>query len=217
MTEMVLLSDKRIAEVLVRECGEPLVDLRTLDTVRLDPRLADRAGAFAHVRFSVVDRLVAAQTQLPRELRLLIVEGYRPLALQARYFTDSLDRHRAANPDWSDDRARIEVSRYVSPPEMAPHTTGGAVDLTLCTAGGAEIPMGTTVNATPPESDEACYTAAPDISPEARGNREVLSAAMTSAGFVNYPTEWWHWSYGDRYWAFITGARYARYAVTDTL
>lgn len=24
---------------------------------------------------------------------------------------------------------------------------------------------------------------------------------MTAAGFVNYPSEWWHWSYGDRYWA----------------
>ena len=24
---------------------------------------------------------------------------------------------------------------------------------------------------------------------------------MTSAGFVNFPAEWWHWSYGDREWA----------------
>jgi D-alanyl-D-alanine dipeptidase len=28
---------------------------------------------------------------------------------------------------------------------------------------------------------------------------------------VNYPTEWWHWSYGDRYWALMTGAPAARY------
>ena len=20
---------------------------------------------------------------------------------------------------------------------------------------------------------------------------------------MNYPTEWWHWSYGDRYWALV--------------
>ncbi|MET8993436.1 M15 family metallopeptidase [Nonomuraea wenchangensis] len=212
MTEMVLLSDKRIAEVLTQECGEPLVDLRTLATVRVDSRLSESTGAFAHVRLSVADRLVAAQTQLPRGLRLLVVEGYRPPALQARYFADSLARHRAAHPSWDDDRVRTEASRYVSPPDVAPHTSGGAVDLTLCTAEGAEIAMGTAVNATPPESDEACYTAASDISVEARANRQVLSAAMTSAGFVNYPTEWWHWSYGDRYWAFITGARYARYA-----
>ena len=35
---------------------------------------------------------------------------------------------------------------------------------------------------------------------------------MTGAGFVNYPTEWWHWSYGDRYWALQSGQRVARYA-----
>jgi D-alanyl-D-alanine dipeptidase len=28
---------------------------------------------------------------------------------------------------------------------------------------------------------------------------------------VNYPTEWWHWSYGDRYWALMTGAPAALY------
>jgi D-alanyl-D-alanine dipeptidase len=28
---------------------------------------------------------------------------------------------------------------------------------------------------------------------------------MCGAGFVNYPPEWWHWSYGDKYWAFISG------------
>jgi zinc D-Ala-D-Ala dipeptidase len=25
---------------------------------------------------------------------------------------------------------------------------------------------------------------------------------MESTGFVNYPHEWWHFSYGDRYWAY---------------
>jgi len=34
---------------------------------------------------------------------------------------------------------------------------------------------------------------------------------MEGAGFVNYPTEWWHWSYGDRDWTFVVGAPQARY------
>ncbi|MEK8108013.1 hypothetical protein NKG94_28990 [Micromonospora sp. M12] len=32
---------------------------------------------------------------------------------------------------------------------------------------------------------------------------------------VNYPTEWWHWSYGDRYWALMTGAPQTRYGPVD--
>ena len=34
---------------------------------------------------------------------------------------------------------------------------------------------------------------------------------LTAAGLVNYPTEWWHWSFGDRYWALLTGAAAACY------
>jgi D-alanyl-D-alanine dipeptidase len=35
-------------------------------------------------------------------------------------------------------------------------------------------------------------------------NRTILAAATRAADFVNYPLEWWHWSYGDRYWACAT-------------
>nr|MDT0664632.1 M15 family metallopeptidase [Micromonospora sp. DSM 115978] len=78
-------------------------------------------------------------------------------------------------------------------------------------ADGAELDMGTPEGATPEESDGRCYFAAAGVSELARRNREVLRQAMTAAGFVNYPTEWWHWSYGDRYWALLTGASAARY------
>jgi D-alanyl-D-alanine dipeptidase len=217
MREIVLLSDPRIAALPVKECEEPLVDLRTLEAVRIDPRLADLEGAYAHVRLIVADRLVTAQTRLPRELRLLVVEGYRPPSLQQRYFASSVARHRAAHPGWDEHRARVEASRYVSPPEVAPHVTGGAIDLTLCTPSGVELPMGTPVNATPPNDGEECYTASTAISEEARNNRDLLNSAMISAGFVNYPTEWWHWSYGERYWAFVTRAPYARYGPTKRL
>ena len=28
---------------------------------------------------------------------------------------------------------------------------------------------------------------------------------------MNYPTEWWHWSFGDRYWALVTDSPTALY------
>jgi D-alanyl-D-alanine dipeptidase len=62
------------------------------------------------------------------------------------------------------------------------------------------------MNATPEESAGACYTDAIGISDEVRQLRSILGSALNDAGLVNYPTEWWHWSYGDRYWALATGA-----------
>ncbi|MEW2622425.1 M15 family metallopeptidase [Streptomyces sp. NPDC048106] len=211
MAEIILMSDPRVAAVPVRECGERLVDVRHGGRLRVDGRKADGDGAFARLREGVLERLLKAQESLPGKLRLLYVEGYRPPALQRRYFDRYGAELGAAHPDWSAERVRSAASRYVSPPEIAPHSAGAAVDLTLADADGQELDMGTALNANPEESAGACYTEADGIGEEARANRRLLGQALTAAGLVNYPTEWWHWSYGDRYWALATGAPAALY------
>ena len=205
---MVYLSDPVIARLPVAETGDPLVDLREIPALRVDGRLADPDGAYARLRSDVANRLVIAQTLLPPGLFLLIVEGFRPAALQRQYFEAHVERLRATHPERDDGWLRARAGRYVSPPEVAPHVAGAAGDLTLGTAAGRELWMGTEVNDT---DTEDCHTGSRDISAEARANRDVLIAALTGAGLVNYPTEWWHWSFGDRYWAFLTGAPAAHF------
>jgi D-alanyl-D-alanine dipeptidase len=214
MSRVVLLTDERVTGLPVIECGEILCDLREVTAIRLDPRRADPRGAFAHVRAGILDRLIAAQTLLPPGLRLLIVEGYRPVALQRRNFEQYCAQLSTYHPQWSVDEVHHRASRYVAPPDFAPHLTGAAVDLTVCDAEGSELPMGTEINAGPEESDKACYTAS-NISAPHRANRELLARALTSVGLVNYPAEWWHWSYGDRYWAYVTGRTHARYGPVE--
>ncbi|MFG2889240.1 nitrilase-related carbon-nitrogen hydrolase [Streptomyces sp. NPDC048248] len=222
-----LMADPAVAAVPVKECGEPLLDVRSAAPALLVADLkaesdstdgtggegdaAPDAGAYARLREGVLRRLLAAQASLPDGLRLQFVEGYRPPALQRHYFEEYTHELRAAHPGWDAARLHSAASRYVSPPDIAPHSAGGAVDVTLVTADGEEVDMGTPINASPEESAGACYTGAPGLSPAARANRRVLSAALAAAGLVNYPTEWWHWSYGDRYWALMTGADHALY------
>ncbi|MER5457958.1 M15 family metallopeptidase [Micromonospora sp. NPDC002389] len=208
---MILLCDPRVAAVPGADDGEPLVDLRGIPELRLDGRAADPEGAYARLRKGVAERLLAAQDALPDGLRLLVIEGYRPYRVQLEIFSGYHDELRRAHPDWSPERVYEETTKFVSPVEVAPHSTGGAVDLTLCTADGVEVDMGTAVDATPEASGNACFTAAPTIGEAARRNRRILVDALTGAGMVNYPTEWWHWSYGDRYWALLTGAPHTCY------
>lgn len=181
------------------------MDLRQVPELLLDTRKQDTSGSWARLRVGVVERLLGAQRSLPPDVRLLVVEGHRPAALQQRYF----HRHRTdlgrAHPEWAPGRLDIEASKYVSPPAVAPHPCGAAVDLTL-SRDGRELDLGTAVNATPDNSANACFTAADNISATARRWRQVMTAALSATELVNYPSEWWHWSYGDRYWAAATDA-----------
>ncbi|MFD3662335.1 M15 family metallopeptidase [Streptomyces sp. NPDC058659] len=171
--DTVSLFDRRVAAVEVRECGEPLIDLREVDALRLDRRPAGRRDdAPVRLRLGVVDRLVTAQTLLPAGLRLYVARGHHP-----------------------------------EPPE-SPHATGAAVDLTLCTAEGVPLWVGSDPRGAR-SPHRTVEVSAPD--PVAAENRGHLRRAMTVAGFINYPAVWRHWSYGDRYWACVTGIRFAGY------
>jgi len=212
MVDVTLIADPRVLGVPIDERGDALVDLGDSRSLRLDLRKRDVNPDFRRAREGLVQRLLEARDRLPEGLALVVVEGYRPISLQARYFDEYCRKLRVLHPDWPDDLVGATASRYVSPPDIVPpHSTGGAIDLTLSTNDGEELEMGTRVNASPEESQGACYTSAQGISGKVARNRGLLIGAMRAAGFVNYPTEWWHWSYGDRYWAYVLGKRTAMF------
>ncbi len=211
MEEIVLMGDPRVAAIPVRECADELVDVSSMPELAFMPLASNprHSNTYSFVRHSVMQRLQSAQRRLPEGYRLLLSEGYRPYDLQDHYFTRHRQRLIDADPTLSNDEAHLAASQFVSPPEVAPHVSGAAIDLTLADRDGQEVDMGSPLDASPEESDGACYFAAANIPPTARQHRAVLAAALTAAGLVNYPTEWWHWSYGDRYWALTTGETHA--------
>jgi D-alanyl-D-alanine dipeptidase len=159
----------------------------------------------------VAERLAAAADALPAGVRLRVVEGHRPVQQQRSIIAAYSSELRRLHPGLPDAEQHRLTSRFVSPVEVAPHVAAAAVDLTLVDFQGAELDMGTPIDATPEQSGGACYFAAEGIDTDARARRELMAKVLSGAGFVNYPTEWWHWSYGDRYWALMTGAPAALY------
>ena len=200
----ILLSDPRVSSIPLRESGEPVVSLD-----------ASFGPARALVRAGLAARLVEAQRLLPPDVKLEVVEGHRPAAAQRAIIARYSDEVCAAHPGASTADLHRLTSRFVAPLEVAPHVAGAAVDLTLVDANSKMLDLGTQIDATPEQSHGACYFAADGISSEARASRDLLAAVLTRAGLVNYPTEWWHWSYGDRYWALLTGAPAALYGPVD--
>jgi len=46
-------------------------------------------------------------------------------------------------------------------------------------------------------------------------NRRLLYSIMTSVGFTNYFAEWWHFDYGNQFWAFVSAEKTAIYGQTS--
>ena len=195
-TDILLLHDPRVAAVPVDDTGEPLVVAPT-------PRLHPAGPQGSRVRATVARRLALAAAALPTGTHLALAEGWRSPHAQSAIVTRYRSHVRRDHPGATDDEVDRLTSRYVAPVAVAPHVAGAAVDVTLVDAAGRELDLGCPLDATPEESDGRCFTDAP-VPAAARALRTLLSDAMSSAGFVNYPTEWWHWSFGDRYWALVT-------------
>ncbi|SDF59586.1 D-alanyl-D-alanine dipeptidase [Lentzea fradiae] len=196
----ILLADPVVHAVPVLDNGEPLVPLDFAPGVL--------------VREGLSRRLDVARALLPSGVDLRVAEGHRSIADQnaiiERYTAELRELHPAAD---AAELGRLS-SRFVAPLAVAPHVAGAAVDLTLVGPSGEDLWMGTEIDDTPEDSGGRCFFAA-EVDEEARRNREVLAAALGSAGLVNYPTEWWHWSWGDRYWALLTGADHAVYGPVE--
>jgi D-alanyl-D-alanine dipeptidase len=201
------LTDPRLAALPVEECGEPLIDVCAIQSLTADDRCGAREGSSTRLRATVVDRLVTAQSLLPRGVRLLVIEGHRSMHRQQEHFAECVADLAAVHPDWPIGQVREEAGWHCSPSGTAPHRTGAAVDVSLCDPEGRELDLGGPVYATP--------LSTVDSTPSAVANRRILRTALGDAGLINLPTAWWHWSFGDPYWALATGAPAVQYGPVD--
>lgn len=194
----------RLGRIPIRECGEPLVDLReACPGVLLTCKLP-------FVRASVAEMVRKAQDALPDGIRLKIHTALRTMEQQSAGYWNHVKGLSEKHPEWPRSVLRREANKFWHPPDMkAPpgHTTGGAVDVGLVDAAGRDLDHASTVVVGISSQPTYCRY----LTPQAYANRRILIVAMSAAGFSNCADEWWHWSYGDSAWAGRTGAPYAIY------
>lgn len=205
----------QLRHVPIQECGEPLVDYLALcpKLVRSKPYFRYR---YEHVvRESVARKLCAAAKVLPKKFRLGVLEGWRPHHIQHRMYLRTWNRIKETHPEWSEAQVRRVANRYTAPLNAKvppPHSTGGAVDLFLLDADLNEVDMRSPYE---PYDRRAFHTVATGLSQTALEHRRIFCDALLEGGMTNYPSEYWHWSYGDQGWAYRTGEPFAIYGVTQ--
>ena len=164
-----------------------LVDIQSVEpSIRLDIRYAtpdnftrERLYPVARclLRPEVAARLATAQAALaPQGIGLKVFDCYRPLSVQRRMW------------------ALVPDDRYVADPAKGSrHNRGAAVDVTLVHADGTELVMPTSYDDFSPRAHRDNHALPRTV----RANRALLDRAMTEAGFVGLPTEWWHFDATD--------------------
>lgn len=219
-----LLSAAEIRAVPIQECGEPLIDIKKIAglTYGPPPEYPATEPDYTWLRKGVFERLLTAQSCLPSSQRLRLYEGFRSLRVQAQLFERERERVMKRNPSLSIEEAFLETCRLVSPvtyfdgtQNIPPHNTGGAVDVEIIDLSGGVIDFGMEIREWATVNPALCKTLATGLTPQAQNNRALLVEIMTESGFVNYSEEWWHFSYGDRYWARKSGHDFAIYGSVE--
>jgi D-alanyl-D-alanine dipeptidase len=141
---------------------------------------------------------------LPPDIGIAYFEGFRPLYKQKEYFDNKLKEILVTIKD--KELAYKETSKHVAPfiDNVPPHSTGAAIDMTLFVIKDGQenlLDMGKfDVVFGPNDQQETFSKNTTDVQ---RKNRLLLLEAATEVGLVNYGFEWWHYSYGDKMWAFV--------------
>lgn len=217
---LILIADPRILAVAIKENADPMIDLNEQDEIKVgpSPEIPNNTD-YTKMRKTVYEKLVQAQTLLPEGLFFCLYEGYRSLTLQQTLFENRYNEVQSKHPSWTKDEIFDETIKMVSPvinkdksKNVPPHSTGAAVDVYLIDENGDAIDMGIHPKDWKEDTDDTLsITDSQVISDEAKRNRKIMSDVLTQVGFVNYPTEFWHWSYGDRYWAYFQKRAHAIY------
>ncbi len=128
--------------------------------------------AKCYLRRTTAQKLAAVQKDLRKQnLALKIYDGYRPLAVQKKFWEIMPDDRYVANP--------AKGSR---------HNRGAAVDLTLIDAHGRELAMPTSYD----DFTEQAHRNFMQLPEEQIRNRALLESVMQRHGFEGISTEWWH-------------------------
>ncbi len=216
---------KPYRQVPIEECGELLVEIPLSLFAVETPHPYIKCGADYHgkspyyIRQGVLDKLIRAQEYL-QELypgwQIQIFDAYRPVEVQ-QYMVDytfgetviSRGLDIATLSSVQKDEILQAVYQIWAIPSFdlktpPPHSTGGAIDITLVDARGNLVDMGSPIDEMSDQSLPEYFVGSTE--PEFRQyqhHRQILHQIMTHVGFYRHPAEWWHFSIGDQLWAWL--------------
>lgn len=164
------------------------------------------------VREGVCLRLEEAISALPTDWMLILKAGFRPYGVQMAVLEAFLRESKQRHPGWAKNQHLEYARTFVADPDIVcpPHITGGAIDVDIRNrSSGKTIDMGC-----PPNTDSGiAFLHSNQLTALQYENRKTLLNAMLQAGFAPNVYEWWHFQYGETYWAAFYGQEKTLYGM----
>lgn len=167
-----------------------------------------------YVRKTVFQKLIKAQKQLEKinpSFFLYVCYGYRSPEIQKKLFLKQL-RKISQSPFFPNPQELYEeIHQYIAVPTVAGHPTGGALDLLILNIKQQKfLDFGSEIYDFSTKKGYTFFTRT-GVSGTAKNNRLLLRKIMIKNGFAPYDGEWWHFSYGDKEWAYYYKKSYTLY------
>ncbi len=216
---------KPYQNIIIKECNEPLVAIPDTEFYLENPSAYVKLGADYQgkspyfLREGVLERLLIAKQKLNKinpHWQIKIFDAYRPVSVQqfmVDYTFNGICQERGINPQTLTEAEKESIYQEVfkiwaipseNPLTPPPHSTGGAIDLTIMDENRDIIPMGGEIDELSPISFPDYYVNAESEAEKTyHQNRQILLHIMTEAGLNRHLEEWWHFSYGDQMWAWL--------------
>ncbi|WP_163536158.1 M15 family metallopeptidase [Gracilibacillus sp. YIM 98692] len=216
----------------IHDNGEKLVNIHHIQSDKISEMAQYNKqgipGALNHcyVRESLVDLLEKAAIHLPTGFQFIIWDGYRPYPVQKAIYDQYYQKITREFPNENEQTWERRTTNFVSHPSVdpdhpAPHITGGAIDLAIIDDQKNLLPFGTAFDDFTEKANTAYYEILKEQRPFTKQetrileNRRLLYHALTDVGFSNYHQEWWHFDYGNQWWAQNKEKNTAIYGVAD--
>jgi len=179
---------------------EKLVRIKTANKIRILPFYKRIGFQYpVYVKESVAKKLLVAANKLPDGYYLQIDSGYRTIKSQKQIWLERYMQFEKQNPTFTNNEIIKMTNDLVFNPKYGtpPHTTGGAVDVSLLDRNKKEI------NLSEPFANfyDEPQLKSNKISKKSQQLRLALNKIMLENGFAPHPNEYWHFSYGDKIWA----------------
>lgn len=211
------LHRKRSASQSIREDQSSLVSLQDSGfNLMFEPSMME--GYEYRVREAVHAKIGRIAQKLEEQGKILVIRSaWRSFEHQRRLWEKKFAVTQQDFPQKTAAEIKEIVSHFIAPPSKSMHSTGGAVDaLIYDRKTGRVLDFGNN-DGLKLELDETCYPYHPDISAEARQNRQLLIGLFEEEDFVVDILEYWHFDYGNAGWAAAKGQEFAKFGVIEGL